>query len=232
MQEKQKILTPRVIIMLLLVIVLVPMLPLLISGRWDWWEAWVYALVCILGFILSRYLAGHKNPDLLVERGHFLDHPNPESWDKLLSPLLGLGGGVIPLVAGLDARFGPSANFSLALKLFAILVLLLGYALGSYALLANRFFSGMVRLQSERGHHVVDTGPYRWVRHPGYLGALVTYLATPFLLDSWWALIPVLLIFLVIIVRTRLEDRFLKESLEGYRAYAQRVRYRLIPGIW
>jgi len=232
MQEKQKILTPRVIIMLLLVIVLVPMLPLLISGRWDWWEAWVYALVCILGFILSRYLAGHKNPDLLVERGHFLDHPNPESWDKLLSPLLGLGGGVIPLVAGLDARFGPSANFSLALKLFAILVLLLGYALGSYALLANRFFSGMVRLQSERGHHVVDTGPYRWVRHPGYLGALLSYLVTPFLLDSWWALIPVFLIFLVIIVRTRLEDRFLKESLEGYRAYAQRVRYRLIPGIW
>ena len=218
--------------MLLLVIVLVPMLPLLISGRWDWWEAWVYALVCILGFILSRYLAGHKNPDLLVERGHFLDHPNPESWDKLLSPLLGLGGGVIPLVAGLDARFGPSANFSLALKLFAILVLLLGYALGSYALLANRFFSGMVRLQSERGHHVVDTGPYRWVRHPGYLGALLSYLVTPFLLDSWWALIPVFLIFLVIIVRTRLEDRFLKESLEGYRAYAQRVRYRLIPGIW
>jgi len=232
MNEKQKIVTPRVVVMVLVFIVFVPMLPLFISGRWGWWEAWVYAAVCIFGFIISRFLAGRRNPGLLEERGHFLENPNPESWDKILSPLLGLGGGVIPLVVGLDARFGSSADFSLAIKLLAFLIFLLGYALGSYALMANRYFSGMVRLQTERGHSVVKSGPYRWIRHPGYAGALLSYLATPFLLDSWWALLPVALTFLVIIIRTRLEDRFLQESLEGYRDYAQEVRYRLFPGLW
>lgn len=232
MAEKTKILTPRVVIMLLIFIVLVPMLPLIISGRWNWWEAWVYAGINIIGFIISRFLAGRKHPDLLAERGKYLDHQNPEKWDKLLSPLLGLGGGLIPIAAGLDMRFGPSASFDLVIKIIALVVMLGGYALGSYALIANRFFSGMVRIQSERGHHVVTNGPYRWVRHPGYVGALLSYLAVPFLLDSWWTLIPVMMAFIIIFVRTSLEDRALQEKLGGYAVYAQKVRYRLIPGVW
>ncbi len=232
MTDKQNLLTPRIILMLLVFIVLVPMLPLIISWQWGWWEAWVYAAVNILGFVVSRWLAGRRNPDLLAERSQFLKHTNPEAWDKALSPLLGLAGVAIPLAAGLDARFGPSAQFGLWVKMIAIAILLAGYALGAYALMANRFFSGMVRLQTERGHHVVSSGPYRWVRHPGYAGALLSYLATPFLLDSWWTLLPVVLTFLVIFIRTRLEDRFLQESLEGYREYAQQVRWRLIPGVW
>ena len=201
-------------------------------SAWGWWEAWVYAAVNILGFAVSRWLAGRRNPDLLAERSQFLQHANPEAWDKTLSPLLGLAGGAIPLVAGLDARFGPSAQFGLWIKLIAFAILLAGYILGAYALIANRFFSGMVRLQTERGHQVVSSGPYRWVRHPGYAGALLSYLAAPFLLDSWWTLLPVALTYLIIFIRTRLEDKFLQESLEGYREYAQRVRWRLIPGVW
>jgi protein-S-isoprenylcysteine O-methyltransferase Ste14 len=169
---------------------------------------------------------------LLAERGKYLDHQNPEKWDKLLSPLLGLGGGLIPIAAGLDMRFGPSASFDLVIKMFALVVMVGGYVLGSYALIANRFFSGMVRIQSERGHHVVTAGPYSWVRHPGYAGALLSYLAVPFLLDSWWTLIPVMMAFVIIFVRTSLEDRALQEKLEGYLEYAQKVRYRLIPGVW
>jgi protein-S-isoprenylcysteine O-methyltransferase Ste14 len=231
-EAKSTVLTPRVVIMLLVFIIILPLTPLLITWQWDWWEAWVYAAISIFGFIISRYLAGRRHPDLLVERGRFLHNPNPEPWDKTLSPLLAFGSGIIPLAAGLDMRFGPSAQFSFFIKVIAIILLLAGYALASYALIANRFFSGMVRIQTERGHHVINHGPYRWVRHPGYAGALISYLAVPFLLDSWWTLIPVLVTLTVMVTRTALEDRALQEKLEGYQAYAQKVPHRLFPGIW
>jgi protein-S-isoprenylcysteine O-methyltransferase Ste14 len=232
MAEKEKVLTPRVVVMLLVFIVIVPMLPLLISWQWDWWEAWVYAGINIFGFIISRFLAGRKNPDLLVERGKFLDHQDPEPFDKLLSPLLSIAGGLMPITAGLDMRFGPSASFGLVVKIVALVVMLAGFAIGSYALIANRFFSGVVRIQSDRGQHVVTGGPYRWVRHPGYAGALLSYLAAPFLLESWWMMIPVAFSFLILFIRTSLEDRTLQEKLAGYKEYAQEVRYRLIPWVW
>ena len=232
MAKKEKLLTPKKLVMVIFFIIIVPMLPLIISWQWGWWEAWVYAGINIFGFVISRYLAGKKHPDLIAERGKFLKHENPEPWDKTLSPLLGLSGGLVPIVAGLDARFGPSAQFSIWIKILAILVILAGHALGSYALVINRFFSGMVRIQSERGHHVIDKGPYRWVRHPGYAGALMTYPVIPLLLDSWWAFIPEILAITIIFIRTKLEDQALQVKLEGYKAYAQRVKYRLIPGVW
>ena len=232
MSEKESVLTLRVLLMLLVFIVVVPMLPLLISWDWDWWEAWAYAVVNILGFVASRALASRKNPDLLVERGKFLQHDNPETWDKTLSPLVGLGGGLIPLVAGLDARFGATLNVPLWVRLVSLGVIIAGYTLGSYALIVNRYFSGMVRIQTDRGHQVITSGPYRWVRHPGYAGALLSYLTTPLLFESLWTYVPVVMITALLLVRTALEDRTLQEKLEGYREYAQEVRYRLIPGIW
>jgi len=232
MNDQTRTFTPRVVAQLLLFIVIVPCLPLLISWRWDWWEAWVYAIICILGFAVSRLLAARRHADLLTERARFLRHDDAKSWDKLLAPLVGLGGGLIPLVAGLDARFDPSPPFGLTVKIVSLAFILAGYALGSYALIENRFFSGMVRIQTEREHRVVSSGPYGWVRHPGYAGALLTYLATPFFLDALWALLPVALIAVVLVIRTRLEDRTLQEELAGYRDYAERVRYRLLPGIW
>jgi protein-S-isoprenylcysteine O-methyltransferase Ste14 len=138
---------------------------------------------------------------------------------------------LIPLVAGLDALFGWSPTFSLPVKIVSLALILAGYALGSYALIENRFFSGMVRIQKERGHQVVSSGPYRWVRHPGYAGALLTYLFTPILLDSYWAYIPVALLTVVLVIRTSLEDRTLQQELPGYADYAQRTRDRLLPGI-
>jgi protein-S-isoprenylcysteine O-methyltransferase Ste14 len=138
----------------------------------------------------------------------------------------------VPLIAGLDALFGWSPPFSLPLKILSLVIILAGYALGSYALIENRFFSGMVRIQADRGHQVVTSGPYRWMRHPGYAGALLAYLATPLFLDSGWAFLPAVLIVIVLIIRTRLEDRALQDELEGYAEYAKRVRYRLLPGVW
>ncbi len=107
-----------------------------------------------------------------------------------------------------------------------------GYALTSYALVENRFFSGMVRLQTDRGQTVVSSGPYRWMRHPGYAGALLVYLVTPLFFDSALAYLPTLLVIGLYVLRTSLEDGFLQEELAGYRDYATRVRYRLLPGIW
>jgi len=217
---------------MLLFIIVVPFLPLLISGDWGWWEGWAYAAIGILGFVLSRALAARRHPDLIKERARFAGQQDAKPWDKLLSPLVGWGSGLIPLVAGLDARFGWSPTFGVDLKALALLVILAGYALASHALIENRFFSGVVRIQSERGHQVVSSGPYRWMRHPGYAGGLLSYLATPFFLDASWALLPAALITVLLVVRTALEDRTLQEELPGYREYAKRVRYRLLPGVW
>jgi protein-S-isoprenylcysteine O-methyltransferase Ste14 len=99
-------------------------------------------------------------------------------------------------------------------------------------LIENRFFSGVVRIQIDRGHHVISGGPYRWIRHPGYAGGLLTYLATPVFLDSVWAFLPALFITMVLVIRTTLEDRFLQDELDGYRDYVKRVHYRFLPGVW
>jgi protein-S-isoprenylcysteine O-methyltransferase Ste14 len=232
MKSQAKMISPRVIVQVLLFIVVIPCLPLLISWRWDWWEAWAFALACILGFVISRALAAQRHPDLLAERARFLQHEDAKSWDKLLAPLVGLGGGLIPLVAGLEARFGGLYSFSIAVHLLSLALILAGYALGAYALIENRFFSGMVRIQADRGQQVVSSGPYRWVRHPGYAGSLLVYLVTPLFLDSLWTFLPAVFLTIVLVIRTALEDKALQNELDGYRDYARRVRYRLLPGVW
>ena len=159
MENQTKAISPRAVVLMLFFIIVMPFLPLLISRQWDWWEAWVYAIIVILGFAISRGLDARRHPDLLAERARFLQHEDAKPWDKLLSPLVGLGGGLIPLVAGLDALFDWSPPFSLPVKILALVIILAGYALGSYALIENRFFSGMVRIQTDRGHQIVSSGP-------------------------------------------------------------------------
>ncbi|MGZ9223107.1 MAG: methyltransferase family protein, partial [Anaerolineales bacterium] len=117
-------------------------------------------------------------------------------------------------------------------KIIALIVIILGFLFGSWAMVENRFFSGVVRIQKDRGHHVISSGPYRFVRHPGYAGALWTYVFLPMLLDSIWALIPAFLVIGVLVLRTALEDKTLQEELPGYKEFARKTRYRLIPGIW
>ena len=224
--------TPGVVIQVFFFIVIIPFIPLLISRDWGWWEAWLYALLYIFGFLISRMLAARRHPDLIVERAKFLRHADAKNWDKLLSPMLGLGGITVLVIVGLDALLGWSPAYSLEQKIFALVIITSGYVLGSYALIENRFFSGMVRIQIDRGHHVITTGPYRWMRHPGYASAILTYLGTPIFLDSGWAFLPVFFLWVILIIRTSLEDKTLQAELEGYREYSGRVRYRLIPGVW
>jgi len=232
LEKQQKIITPRVVIQLMVFIVVLPFLPLIISWQWDWWEAWAYAIINVGGFAVSRLMAARRHPDLIAERARFTKHENIKPWDRTLAPVMGIGGALIPLVAGLDELLHWSPEFSMSIKIIAFIILLAGYALGFYALVENRFFSGMVRIQSERGHHVVSGGPYRWVRHPGYAGAILSYLATPLILDSAWTYLPSVFLTIVIVIRTALEDKVLHNELQGYPEYAGRVRFRLFPGVW
>jgi len=230
MERKKNIL--RIVIMLLIVLVIMPLLPILISGRWSWWQAWVMAAIFFLTFIISRILARQKTPDILKERANYNQQENTQAWDKWLSPLVAFGSVFILLVAGLEAKFHWSDGFSLPWELLGLVLILAGYLLSSYAFIENSYFSGTVRIQDERGHKVVLSGPYAWVRHPGYLGNLIANLGIPLLLDSAWAFIPVIIFGSLFVIRTRLEDRFLRENLPGYMEYAQKVRYRLLPGVW
>lgn len=232
MNTQPKLITPKTIIRMVFVLFVFPLTPMIISGVWNWWEAWVYVVINILGFFVSRVLAARRNPDIIAERARSMDMQDAKPWDRILSPALAFGSLLILIVAGADKGFGWSTPFTLNAKLAALLVIILGYVFGSWALIENKFFSGVVRIQTDRGHRVVSTGPYRFVRHPGYAGALWTYLAMPVLFDSLWAFIPAVLLVAVLILRTSLEDRTLQAELPGYAEYTRKTRYRLFPGIW
>jgi protein-S-isoprenylcysteine O-methyltransferase Ste14 len=136
------------------------------------------------------------------------------------------------IVAGLDIRHGWSPRVPPTLQVAALAVAAGGNLISIWATAVNKFYSRFVRIQKERGHVVVSDGPYRYVRHPGYLGQIIFSLASALALGSVWALIPSSLFAALLVVRTALEDRTLQDELEGYKEYTQRVRHRLIPYIW
>lgn len=232
MNSQTRFMSPRALIRLALVLFVFPLIPMIISGVWDWWEAWVYVFLSIVGFIVSRGLAARRHPDILDERARSMELQGAKSWDKILAPMMAFGSLLILILAGADKLLGWTSPFPLHAKIAAILAIFLGYVLASWALVENKFFSGVVRIQTDRGHRVVTTGPYRLIRHPGYAGALLAYLAMPILFDSLWAFIPATGLFGIILLRTSLEDRTLQAELPGYREYAQKIRHRLFPGIW
>ena len=123
MKDKGLAVTPKIIVQLLIVVVLIPLLPLLITWRWNWWEAWAYALTTIIGFVGSRWLANRRNPDLLEERASALEHDDAEPWDRVLAPLVALGSGLIPLIAGVEALWTPGPVYGLGVKVIALIVL-------------------------------------------------------------------------------------------------------------
>ena len=204
----------------------------LAAGTIDWIWGWAQLIV------IALFMAAHPlflipiNPELLAEREKGFRDEGVKSWDKWIAGLA--GGALLPLwvVAGLDFRFLWTGGMPLILHLGGLLANSLGYSLFLWAMVSNAFFSEGVRIQQERGHSVATGGPYRYVRHPGYAGAIVAALATPFLLGSLWALIPAVLSATLYVVRTSLEDRTLLEELPGYGDYAQQTRWRLLPGVW
>jgi protein-S-isoprenylcysteine O-methyltransferase Ste14 len=202
---------------------------------WDlhWWQAWVYAVLIFTAGIGSRLWGEIRHPGLIEERAQFETAKGVKPWDKVLAPLMAISVSFpLVIVAGLDHRFGWSPEFSTWLNLLGFVLNALGYAFASWAMAENRFFSSVVRIQSDRGHAVCDSGPYRIVRHPGYAGNLLPLVGTALALSSLWTIIPALAALIIIVTRTALEDKTLHEELPGYPEFAERVRYRLLPRIY
>ena len=204
----------------------------LAAGTIDWIWGWAQLTVLALFMAAHPLLLIPINPELLAEREKGFRDEGVKSWDKWIAGLA--GGALLPLwvVAGLDFRFLWTGGMPLILHLGGLLANSLGYSLFLWAMVSNDFFSEGVRIQQERGHSVATGGPYRYVRHPGYAGAVLAALTTPFLLGSLWALIPAVLSATLYVVRTILEDKTLLEELPGYAEYAQQTRRRLLPGVW
>lgn len=206
---------------------------LLSAGTWNWWEAWAYTILGLLILVISRVIVIWKYPDLAVERSRAPEKENTKEWDKFLMPFTALIAPLISwIVAGLDVRFGWSQSLPIWVQIAALIVIQSGSLFSTWAMLSNRFFSSQVRIQTDRGHVVVKDGPYRFVRHPGYLGGLISWLATPFFFSSWVLIFPAILAIAANFLRTFKEDQTLQEELPGYQEYAHEVKYRLIPGIW
>ena len=201
------------------------------AGRLDWWPAWAALAVMAVWTAAMAIIVLHHNPDLLAER--LGPRKGEKRWDAAIVPLLGLVTLVRYILAGLDRRYGWAGGLPVAVQLVALVLCALGYdVLFVWATAANTFFSRIMRIQTERGHAVATGGPYRYVRHPAYAGAILYELAVPFLLASWPALVASGLSALLLALRTALEDRTLQAELTGYADYAHQVRYRLLPGIW
>jgi protein-S-isoprenylcysteine O-methyltransferase Ste14 len=201
------------------------------AGRMDWVMAWILLGVNFLGVVINGIILLLKDPALIAERAQIKE--DAKQWDRPLAGIVSLFGPLsIWLVAGLNHRFGWTPEPTLIIQLVALGFLVLGYFIWGWSMVVNRFFSGLVRIQKERGHTVISSGPYRFVRHPGYAGLVIFTLATSLVLGSLWALIPAVLTAITAIVRTALEDRTLIEELDGYKEYALQVRHRLLPGIW
>jgi protein-S-isoprenylcysteine O-methyltransferase Ste14 len=210
-----------------------PLILFVCGGDFGWWQAWVYTLLIVSIGVGGRILGELRHPGLTAERQDVEKIQGAKAWDKVLAPLMALSI-VYPLmiVAGLDHRLGWSPVFPLWLIVLGFFLIALGYAFSSWAFVENRFFSGVVRIQADRGHEVCDSGPYRIVRHPGYAGNILPLLGIVLALSSLWTIIPAVVALFITVLRTALEDQTLQEELPGYQEYARHVRFRLFPGIY
>jgi protein-S-isoprenylcysteine O-methyltransferase Ste14 len=232
-EEAAQTASPRQWIRLVVAYLLIPLILLICGGDLGWWQAWLYSLLILVAGIGGRIWAEQRHPGLLAERQNIENIQNAKAWDKVLAPLMAVSIGYpMVSVAGLDHRYDWSPEFSLWLVVNGFILISLGYVFAAWALAENRFFSSVVRIQTDRGHVVCDSGPYQFVRHPGYAGNILALFGIVLALGSVWALIPAAVASIIAVIRTVLEDQTLQEELPGYRDYARRVRYRLIPWIY
>ena len=200
------------------------------AGRVAWWPAWAVIVVWLVWFAAMDIIIFRFNPDLMAER---LSPPKgAKNWDRTIVSILRLMQLVRYILAGLDQRYSWTGGFPLTAQIAAITVCVLSSGLFSWAMASNIFFSQIVRIQADRSHAVATNGPYRYVRHPGYVGMILFEFGISTLLASWWALVTGGLCVILLIIRTALEDRTLQTELIGYVDYVHQVRYRLLPGIW
>jgi protein-S-isoprenylcysteine O-methyltransferase Ste14 len=223
----------RMLVRFLVFTLLLPAVLFLAAGtlRWPW--AWAYYSMLVLSTVIGRALVIRRHPELIAERAHYREKQDAKAWDRVLVQIVAAVGPLVSwVIAGLDYRFGWSPAVPVVLRWIALVMVALGMFFANWAMVANRFFAAVVRIQKDRGHEVVSSGPYHVVRHPGYAGGVLAWLATPLMLGTLWAYIPALLTIAAMVVRTALEDQTLHRELPGYAEYARCTRYRLLPGVW
>ena len=204
------------------------------AGTWWWWEAWaLVGLWTVFGVVMTNYLLRH-DPELLAERLKLVPlHKDQKSWDKVLMLLFFIAGIGLYVIPGFDVvRYEWSEPLPEWMRILAMIVHIPCFLFLGWVMRENTFLSQVVKIDEARGHQVISTGPYAWVRHPMYTVVIVLLFAVPVALGSRFALVLALFLTLLLIVRTCLEDRTLHTELEGYPEYAKQTPYRLIPWIW
>lgn len=200
------------------------------AGRFNYWQGWLFVGFYVVFAVLTsgRYICRRG---LVSERLN--PGPGVKWWDRIIFRIFAALCFVIIVVSSFDAgRFGWSSEFPLFVYVLSNAVMYISYSFIIWAMFTNDFFSSRVRIQSDRGQYVVRSGPYSFVRHPGYLGVIFWLPSLSLVLGSLWGLVPAGLAMITILIRTYLEDQMLKKELTGYIEYSQQVRYRLLPGVW
>ena len=201
------------------------------AGTWAWFRGWLLIAVIVVASIPASLYLRRVNPDVIAARVN--RHDGTKRWDRLLGLIFILPTMLaMPIVGALDDgryHWFPVPWWGCVLGYVLLIIGMVGV---TWAESANKFFEPSVRIQTDRGHRVIDSGPYAIVRHPGYVSGFFVFLGMPLCLGSLWALIPAVLLCLLLVVRTIWEDQTLRDELPGYGDYAQLVRYRLIPGVW
>jgi protein-S-isoprenylcysteine O-methyltransferase Ste14 len=214
----------------LIVFALQTFLLFLSSGQLGWKWAWIFLCISLVSMIINGSILLRTSPETIAERGRAKE---TRKWDKIVSGFYTLSAFLaLPLVAGLDFRYGWTGALVSAWHIAGAVLLAAGLGLGGWAMIVNAYFSTAVRIQTDRGQTVCRAGPYRFVRHPGYVGFILQSLATSLLLGSVWGLIPAITSGALLVIRTTFEDRTLQSELPGYADYVGEVRYRLVPGVW
>lgn len=200
------------------------------AGRIDYYQGWIYAAMSLLGLLIN-FLLTSDDAELIDERSK--PPKDAKEWDKHILKLSALTTIIAYVVAGLDSgRYLWSPHLQWDACLSGIVLMFIGQLLFLVAKKTNRFFSSIMRIQNDRGHTVCETGIYRFVRHPGYLGLIISWIGFPLLIGSLWSIVPIVFAITLLIVRTYLEDRTLIKELAGYDEYVEKTRYKLAPGIW
>ena len=200
------------------------------AGRLDYWQGLIYVIIGLIMFVLN-YTVLRIDPELLKERSK--PGEGTKNWDKIILGLSFLITISMYNIAGLDSgRYHWSPDFPMSLVLVGIILTVSGQLLFMIAQKQNKFFSSTVRIQTNREHAVCDTGLYKFVRHPAYLGSIIQALGFPLLFCSLWSIIPICLLIILFLIRTNLEDKTLKNELRGYPEYSNKTRYKIVPYIW
>ncbi len=228
--EKEQIGYFKIVLRGILALLFILAFMFLLAGRWDYWQGWVFSWVCVF-LVLIEALLFKGRADLAKERRK--PGPGTKWWDKIFFVFYVSTYMAMIVLAPLDAgRFGWSIELPWYSYIISYPAFLFSVFIFEWAMQANKWFSSVVRIQKDRDQQVAQTGPYKIVRHPGYVGGILLGITMPLVLGSLWMLIPGVFIAILLVIRTYLEDITLQKELPGYADYAQKVRYRLLPGLW